>query len=35
MKPGEYLLNEGAILANNGRKTATVLVKNTAIDPSR
>ncbi len=33
MKPGEYLLNEGEIEANSGRKTATVLVKNTGDRP--
>jgi urease subunit beta len=33
MKPGEYLLNEGEILANNGRKIATILVKNTGDRP--
>jgi urease subunit beta len=33
MKPGEYLLNDAEILANDGRKTATVLVKNTGDRP--
>ena len=33
MKPGEYLLNEGEIIANSGRTTATVLVKNTGDRP--
>jgi len=35
MKPGEYLLNEGAgpIQANVGRRTARVLVKNTGDRP--
>jgi urease subunit beta len=33
MKPGEYLLNDDEILANNGRKTATILVKNTGDRP--
>jgi len=33
MKPGEYLLNEGEIEANSGRKMATVLVKNMGDRP--
>ena len=35
MKPGEYFLDEaaGAIVANAGRKTARVLVKNTGDRP--
>ncbi|HEV2662289.1 MAG TPA: urease subunit beta [Ktedonobacteraceae bacterium] len=33
MHPGEYLLNEGEIEANSGRKKATLLVKNTGDRP--
>jgi urease subunit beta len=33
MQPGEYLLNEGEIEANSGRKEATVLVKNIGDRP--
>ena len=33
MKPGEYLLEAGAIEANVGRRTARVLVKNTGDRP--
>ncbi len=33
MKPGEYLLEEGSITLNDGRKTATVLVSNTGDRP--
>ncbi len=33
MKPGEYLLKDDEILANNGRKTTTILVKNTGDRP--
>lgn len=33
MKPGEYFLESGAIAANSGRKTVTVLVKNTGDRP--
>jgi len=33
MKPGEYLLENAAIIANAGRKTVTVLVRNTGDRP--
>jgi urease beta subunit len=33
MKPGEYLLENVAIIANAGRRTASVLVKNTGDRP--
>ena len=33
MKPGEYLLNEGEIIVNSGRQTASILVKNTGDRP--
>ena len=33
MKPGEYFLTNDAIIANAGRKTATVLVSNTGDRP--
>ena len=33
MKPGEYLLESGHISANSGRKTASLLVKNTGDRP--
>jgi urease subunit beta len=33
MKPGEYFLETGAIEANVGRKTVTVVVKNTGDRP--
>jgi urease beta subunit len=33
MKPGEYFLANDAIIANVGRKTATVLVSNTGDRP--
>ncbi len=33
MKPGEYFLEPGEITANSGRRTATVLVKNTGDRP--
>jgi urease beta subunit len=33
MHPGEYLLEEGEIQANVGRRTATVLVRNTGDRP--
>lgn len=33
MKPGEYFLEPGNIAANSGRKTATLLVKNTGDRP--
>ena len=33
MKPGEYFLETGDILANAGRKTVTLLVKNTGDRP--
>jgi urease beta subunit len=33
MKPGEYFLVNDVILANAGRKTATVLVRNTGDRP--
>lgn len=33
MKPGEYLLEERAIEANVGRKTAKVIVKNSGDRP--
>jgi len=33
MKPGEYLLESGDIIANSGRKTVTLLVKNTGDRP--
>ena len=33
MKPGEYLLEPGDILANSGRKMVTLLVKNTGDRP--
>ncbi|HEV2654192.1 MAG TPA: urease subunit beta [Ktedonobacteraceae bacterium] len=33
MQPGEYLLKEGEIEANSGRKEARVLVKNTGDRP--
>jgi urease subunit beta len=33
MKPGEYLLEDGAITANAGRKTVTLLVRNTGDRP--
>lgn len=33
MKPGEYLLESGDIIANSGRKTITLLVKNTGDRP--
>ena len=33
MKPGEYLLGDGEITANAGRKTATVRVSNTGDRP--
>ncbi|HVP48637.1 MAG TPA: urease subunit beta [Bryobacteraceae bacterium] len=33
MKPGEYLLENTAIIANAGRRTTSVLVKNTGDRP--
>ena len=33
MKPGEYLLESGDIIANSSRKTVTLLVKNTGDRP--
>ena len=33
MIPGEYLLESGDIIANSGRKTVTLLVKNTGDRP--
>jgi len=33
MKPGEYFLESAAITANAGRKTATILVRNTGDRP--
>lgn len=33
MKPGEYFLEPGDIIANSGRKTVTLLVKNTGDRP--
>jgi urease subunit beta len=33
MKPGEYLLESGDIIANSCRKTVTLLVKNTGDRP--
>ena len=33
MKPGEYLLESGNISANSGRKTLSLLVKNTGDRP--
>jgi len=33
MKPGEYLLESGDIMANSGRKTAILLVRNTGDRP--
>jgi len=33
MKPGEYFLESGAIIANAGRRVARVLVKNTGDRP--
>lgn len=33
MKPGEYFLEPGDIIANSGRKTVTFLVKNTGDRP--
>ena len=33
MKPGGYLLESGDIIANSGRKTVTLLVKNTGDRP--
>lgn len=33
MKPGEYFLESGDIIANSGRKTVTLLVKNTGDRP--
>ena len=33
MKPGEYLLESGDIMANSGRKTVSLLVKNTGDRP--
>lgn len=33
MKPGEYLLNDGEIVANQGRSTAQVVVKHTGDRP--
>jgi urease subunit beta len=33
MKPGEYFLEPGDIIANPGRKTHSVLVKNTGDRP--
>jgi len=33
MKPGEYFLENAAIIANAGRKTAIVLVRNTGDRP--
>jgi urease beta subunit len=33
MKPGEYLLGDGDIQANAGRRTATVLVQHTGDRP--
>jgi urease subunit beta len=33
MKPGEYFLEGGPIIANAGRKTASVLVRNTGDRP--
>ena len=33
MKPGEYFLEPGDIIANSGRKMVTLLVKNTGDRP--
>ena len=33
MKPGEYFLESGDIIANSGRKTVILLVKNTGDRP--
>jgi urease subunit beta len=33
MKPGEYFLESDVIIANTGRKTVTVLVRNTGDRP--
>lgn len=33
MNPGEYFLESGDIVANAGRKTVTILVKNTGDRP--
>jgi urease subunit beta len=33
MKPGEYLLEAGDIIANSGRRTVILLVKNTGDRP--
>jgi len=33
MKPGEYFLETGDIIANSGRRTVTLLVKNTGDRP--
>jgi urease subunit beta len=33
MKPGEYLLEAGDIVANSGRRTVILLVKNTGDRP--
>ena len=33
MKPGEYFLNSAPIIANEGRRTAKLLVKNTGDRP--
>ena len=33
MKPGEYFLEEGAIAANNGRRTLKLVVKQTGDRP--
>ena len=33
MKPGEYLIDEGTIVANEGRPTVTLLVRHTGDRP--
>ena len=33
MKPGEYFLESGDIVANSGRRTAVILVRNTGDRP--
>ena len=33
MKPGEYFLESGDIVANSGRRTALILVRNTGDRP--
>jgi urease subunit beta len=33
MRPGEYFLEPGDIIANSGRKTVTILVKHTGDRP--